>query len=207
MRASQAIGRTCPFTEETHARGAYLCREGDAAQRMWFIRRGTVVLTRASGDEADTRARGVRRPGSFVGLEALVRARYRDSARTTEPTLACRATLATVDDWLGAPGTPARTALEQVLRTEVEEPQQAASPDGTAVERVARWILQEVQEHVAYELPRRDVAGLLGMAPETFSRALASLERQHAISRTRRHLRIKDPLALLRAAGLGAEQP
>ena len=202
-RASRAAGIACPFTRQDYERGTYMFHEGDAAERVWFITRGTVVLTRASGDEADGRARAVRRSGAFVGLEALVRRRYLDSARTTETTLACAAPVASVDDWLGAPGTTARTALEQVLRSEAEEPLHAASPDGTATQRVARWILQEVQPNVARQLPRRDVAGLLGMVPETFSRALAELARQDAIETTRRHLRIKDAQVLLRAAGMG----
>jgi CRP-like cAMP-binding protein len=195
------VGTECPFDDQEHAKGDYLFHEGDAAEQVWFIKRGTVVLHRSSGDEGDARARAVRRPGSFVGLEALVRPRYLDSARTSEPTTACRASKRTIDEWLGAPGTPARTALEQVLLTEAEEPQRAASPDGTATRRVARWILQSVSEGADYQLPRRDVAGLLGMVPETFSRALAALSRVGAIETTRRHLRIKDALALRNAAG------
>jgi CRP/FNR family transcriptional regulator len=200
--ASTVVGRPCPFVLETCERGATLFREGDPADRVYVIRRGTVVLTRASG-EAGARARAVRRTGAFVGLEALIAPRYLDSARASEPTAACRAPLAAVDDWLGAPGTPARLALEQLLRSEVDEPLHAASPDGTAIERVARWILDEAQGGAPRALPRRDVAGLLGMVPETLSRALAALVRAGAITTNRRHLRVVDAQALRTAAGLG----
>jgi CRP-like cAMP-binding protein len=201
-QASRNIGRPCPFSEQAHERGEHLFQEGDAAERVYFIKHGTVVLARGSGDEASGRARAVRRDGTFVGLEALVGPRYLHSARVTEPTTVCSAPLTRVDDWLGPAGLPARTALEQMLRAEAEEPLHAASPDGTAVERVARWILDELREGVMRPLPRRDVAGLLGMAPETFSRALAELSRRDAIETTRRHLKVKDAVALRRAAGL-----
>ncbi len=127
--------------------------------------------------------------------------RYLDSARASEPSVACSAPLARVDEWLGAPDQPARTVLEQQLCAETAEPLHAASPDGTATERVARWVLAEVGEGEGRPLLRRDLAGLLGMVAETFSRALAELSRRGAIETTRRHLRVKDVAALRRAAG------
>jgi CRP-like cAMP-binding protein len=202
-RASRATGTSCPFSEEAHERGATLFHAGDLAERVWFVKRGTIVLTRANGEPGAGRARAVRRDGAFVGLEALVRGRYLDTARASEPTIACVAPLAQVDAWLGAPGTPARTALEQVLRAEVAEPPHAASPDGTATQRVARWILDAAGASDTRPLMRRDVAGLLGMVPETFSRALAELVRLGAVAANRRHVTIVDLGVLTRAAGVG----
>jgi CRP-like cAMP-binding protein len=201
-QASAAAGKTCPFTEEARERGDALFHEGDAAQRVWFVKRGTVVMSSSSGDEAATRACGVRRAGAFVGLEALVHPRYLESARAGEPSIVCSAPLAQVEAWLGPSGLPARTVLEQHLRSEAHQPRQAASPDGTAVERVARWVIAEVRDREAgHPLMRRDVAGLLGMAPETFSRALASLVREGAIATNRRHVWVRNAGVLLRLAG------
>jgi CRP-like cAMP-binding protein len=201
-KASRATGRPCPFTEELHERGEHLYEEGQAADRVWFVKRGTVVLSRASGDETAARARNVRRSGAFVGLEALVHPRYVDSARAGEATIACSAPLAQVDAWLGPPGLPARTALEQQLRSDVHQPLRSASPDGTAIERVARWVIAEVRQgEDGRPLLRRDVAGLLGMAPETFSRALASLVERGAIETSRRHVWVRNSQALQRVAG------
>jgi CRP-like cAMP-binding protein len=201
-QASRALGRPCPFTPLEHDRGAVLFHEGDPSTRVWFIRHGTVVLDRSNSDAVAARAHAVRRAGAFVGLDGLVAPKRADSARTTEPTTACGAPLAAVDDWLGVPGTPARLVLEQILRSEADEPPHAASPDGTATERVARWILKEVHDGAPRALPRRDVAGLLGMVPETLSRALARLVALGAIETTRRHLRIVDVPGLRAAAGL-----
>ena len=50
-------------------------------------------------------------------------------------------------------------------------------------------------------IPRRVVAGLLGMQPETFSRALASLAAAGAVSVTRKSIRVADFDALVLAAG------
>ena len=202
-RASRAVESACPFVTLEIERGAHLFHEGESADRVWFVRRGTVVLSRVRGAAPAGRARAVRGHGDFVGLEALVHASYLDNARATAKVAACMAKLPDVDAWLGARGTPARTALEQVLRCEAHEPLAAASPDGTALARVARWILNELGENAGRELPRRDVAGLLGMVPETFSRALAELTRRAAIETTRFHLRITDADALRRAAGQG----
>ena len=201
-RASQATGRGCPFREEAFERGDSLFREGDPAERVWFVKRGTVVMTSSAGDEESERACGVRRAGSFVGLEALVHPRYLQSARAGEPTVACAAPLAEVEAWLGPAGLPARTVLEQQLRSEAHQPLQAASPDGTAVERVARWVIAEVRDGEAgHPLLRRDVAGLLGMAPETFSRALARLVHEGAIAANRRRVWVRNAGVLLRLAG------
>jgi CRP-like cAMP-binding protein len=200
-KAARARGGACPFTEQAYERGEHLFHEGEIAERVWFVKRGTVVLARGA-DGANARARAVRRSGSFVGLEALVSPRHLDTARASEPTVACSAPIALVDEWLGTPGMPARMALEQQLRAEVAEPLHAASPDGKAIERVARWILAEPSVHDGAVRPllRRDVAGLLGMAAETFSRALAELTRLGAIEITRKQLCVKDRAVLAAAA-------
>ena len=51
-------------------------------------------------------------------------------------------------------------------------------------------------------MPRHVVASLLGMVPETLSRALAQLARTGAIEVTRQAVRIRDSQALKEAAGL-----
>lgn len=194
-------GGSCPLIDRRKERGEYLFFEGEPATHVWFVKRGTVVLARGSGEgEGQERARAVRKAGAFVGLEALVQPTYLDTARVTSSTTVCGATLAAVNAWLGAPGTPARVALEQVLRATGDDAPRAAGPDGNAVRRVARWLLADQQS--AGPLPRRDVAGLLGMVPETLSRALAQLSDLGAVEVTRRSLRVRDPSALRAAAGL-----
>ena len=195
-------GGRCPFVDRFRQPGEFVYLQGEPANFVWFIKTGTVVLARAMGDSSgEESARAVRHAGSFLGLEALVQPTYLDSARAATRTTLCGAPREAVDGWLGAPGTPARTALEQVLRTQAEEVPRGASPDGNAVRRVARWLVEEAREDLAPGIPRRFVANLLGMVPETFSRALARLAEAGAIEVTRRTLRIRDRQALITAAG------
>ncbi len=198
--AALASGSSCPFGAVARDKGDVLFREGDLAERVWFVRRGTVMLERFTSASGGARVHAVRRTGSFVGLEALVRRGYLDTARTAEPTLVCGASKAVVDHWLGDRHTPARVALEQVLLTEAVEQPRSGGPDGPAPRRVARWILKESLEGEGLLLPRRHVASLLNMVPETFSRALAQLVERGAIEASRTRLHIKDIQALRAAA-------
>jgi len=203
--AASAVGRggQCPFVDRVRRPGEYVYFHGEAAQRVWFIKRGAVVLTRSMGSTSgDESARTVRRAGAFLGAAALVHTTYLDSARVIQETTLCGASCDEMDSWLGEKGSPARTMLEQNLRTQVTEAVRAASADGNAARRVARWIISEEEEGTAPQVPRRFVAGMLGMVPETFSRALSALAKSGAISTTRRTIRIRDREALRTAAGI-----
>src|SRR5262245_23838154 len=139
--AAARSGDGCPFARERRDRGDLVCAAGDAATTIWFVARGTVVLARSTAGALHVdRARAVRRRGDFVGLEALVRPTYQDSARVTAPAILCRAGVATIDRWLGPAGTPARMALAQTLRTACDEPPRASRLDGTAHDPLAGWL-------------------------------------------------------------------
>ncbi|MFH0902924.1 MAG: Crp/Fnr family transcriptional regulator [Pseudomonadota bacterium] len=202
ISAGISRGGRCPFVDRPRSAGEYLYFEGEPAVSIWFIKRGTVVLARSvSGVEEEESACGIRRTGDFLGLEALIRPGYLFTARTTSESRLCGASLEIVSLWLGPPDSPARVALDQVLRTLCTDSPRAASPDGSAVHRVARWLLDESQNGFAPPVPRRFVASLLGMVPETLSRALAELARTGAIEVSRRALRIRSRHALIVAAG------
>jgi len=196
--AARSLGGDCPFVDRPRQRGDHVCTEGEPASRVWFVKRGLVVLTRAGAGPEHPRT--VRRSGTFVGLEALVRRTYVESARVVTPAILCGAPVARIDEWLGPAGTPARMALEQTLRAVCDETPRAASADGSALERVARWLIHEAEGGEINDVPRRYVAGLLGIVPETLSRCLARLAAAGSIAVTRRSVRIVD-LAALRAVG------
>ncbi len=194
-------GGVCPLIDRTRAAGEWIYFEGDSAGIIWFIKRGTVALLRATGEDGTADgARALRREGSFLGLEALVRATYLDGARALTEAKLCGASRDAFDAWLGARGTPARTALEQTLLTMCADTPRAAGADGVALRRVARWLLDQPGEE-APPVPRHIVADLLGMVPETFSRSLARLAEMQAIHLTRRTLRVRDHAILAAAAG------
>jgi len=202
VASSAGSGHFCPFVDRSRQSGELIFLEGEPANHVWFVKQGTIVLLRKGGENnAEGRVRAVRFPGSFIGLETLVSDRYIDSARATTDAILCGTTRAGVDAWLGTKGSPARTALELTLRAECVDLPRRAPPDGNAVERVAAWLCDEGPRGVTLTLPRRIVADLLGMRPETLSRAMAILAERGAIEVTRTKLRIVNPGVLAELAG------
>ena len=196
-------GGFCPFVDRNRKAGELLYLEGEAAGHIWFVKRGTVVLTRQDRPGAGSgegRVHAVRFPGTFIGLEALVTGSYVDTARAATDVVLCGATRDGMDAWLGPKGTPSRTALEVTLRTSCRDQIRRSGADGSAVSRVASWLADEGPRGVTLSLPRRVIADLLGMRPETLSRALATLTQRGAIETTRTTLRITDADRLLEAA-------
>ena len=195
----------CPFVDRTRAAGELIYLEGEPAQQVWFVKQGTIALLRKGGENhAEGRVRAVRFAGSFIGLETLVTDRYLDSARATTNVILCGTTRAGLESWLGPRDTPARTALELTLRAQCWELPQRAPPDGSAVERVAAWLCEEGQRGATLTLPRHVIADLLGMRPETLSRAIATLADRGVIAATRSEIAILDGTRL---GALAARDP
>ncbi|HUH00438.1 MAG TPA: helix-turn-helix domain-containing protein, partial [Kofleriaceae bacterium] len=71
----------------------------------------------------------------------------------------------------------------------------------TATQRVAAWLRDEGPTEMTLFLPRRIAADLLGMRPETLSRALGTLARRGAIRVSRQELWILDRTKLVECAG------
>lgn len=187
----------CPFAPRQREAGARLYVEGEAADRVWYIVSGYVALSREEGGVTWA----VRRDGEMLGAEALVSETYRDSAVSLTATTLCSATRDTLDRWLGPATAPARTMLQLALRSRCHESPRRSGADGSATRRVARWLLDEAPGQHDPPIPRKVMAALLGMLPETLSRALARLREMGAIRATRKDIRVIDVDALLRAAG------
>jgi CRP-like cAMP-binding protein len=194
-------GGFCPFVTQTYRTGDELYAEGDAVHHVWFVKQGTVVLSRRRSDERGDRVRTVRFAGGFVGIEALVSPVYIDTARVASGAVLCQAPAEGFEQWLGSKEQPARTALESSVRAMVADLPPRAAADGSAEQRVAEWLTHESQNTL--QLPRRVIADLLGMRPETLSRALASLAARGAIAVTRTDLKIVDEQALTTIARTG----
>lgn len=194
-------GGFCPFIRIHHRAGDELYAEGDPVHHVWFIKRGAVVLSRRRGDSRAERVRTVRFAGGFVGIESLVRSTYIDTARASGDTVLCKATCEGFEQWIGPRSSPARTALEASVQAMVRDLPPRAAADGSAAQRVAEWLTMESPQTLT--LPRRVVADLLGMRPETLSRALASLAETGAIAVSRTKLEIIDQTALVEIARTG----
>jgi CRP-like cAMP-binding protein len=188
----------CPFVRRRRRAGELLYLQGDPANRLWFVRCGSVALFRGAGEHrGEGTLRGVRRAGSLVGVEVLIQGRFADSARVAEDAVLCGAGREEIDAWLGPGEGPTKVLLALAVRSALEDPLRRAAPDGRAVERVAAWLCHD---GAGAGLERRLVADLLGMRPETLSRALRALAVAGAVEVTRRRVRIVDRIALERHA-------
>lgn len=84
-----AASQICPFITRTYARGETLCSAGEPAGYVWFVKEGVVALGRSAHDP--DRIDALRLPGSYIGLEALMRPTYLCTARVLARTILCGA--------------------------------------------------------------------------------------------------------------------
>ena len=203
IASGDADRERCPFVPRRRSAGAVLHLAGEPVDRVWFVKSGAVLVTRSLDEEqVEGTPWAVRRAGSFLGLEGLVRPDHLDSARALTEVTLCGAPLETVGRWMerhrGAP----RVLLEAVLRSVAGERPFRGNVDGTATRRTAGWLLGHAPDDVA-SVTRRVLAGLLGMRPETLSRALRSLAAEEAIRYDRRRVEILDRVRLRSIARRG----
>lgn len=195
-------GGRCPMTPRTFDAGVTLAMEGADAERIWYVQHGSLALFR-EGREQDGAGIpwAVRRVGSLVGEEGLVQGAYADTAVTLTPVTLCVASRDSFARWIEQVGADASMAvMGLVIQSRCAEGPRPTAAAGSAVQRVAQWLADESRGGTAPKIQRRVVAGLLGMLPETFSRALARLVALGAIETTRKEIRVLDPKALLAAA-------
>lgn len=200
--ASCATGGRCPMTSRAVAAGVTLAIEGAPANRVYYVLDGSVALLREAGDRHGAGVPWtVRRDGSLLGAEALVQDPYCDTAVTLTDTTVCVAERDALKGWVDEVGVAAARALmELAIRAHVDDGPRPSSAEGTAVQRVACWLADEGRGGVAPAIPRAMAAGLLGMLPETFSRALAALSSRGVITVSRKEIRVIDARRLLALA-------
>ncbi len=182
----------CPLVCRTRPAGAFVYVEGQRADQVYYIKRGVVVLSRDTGERRGPVAWTVRRPGALVGAESLVQHTYTDTARTATESAICTGPVMTFEHWMGAREGAARAVLDVTLRQTCEDAPRRAGSDGSAVQRVAAWLLEQRHDDPARRLPRHLVAELLGMLPETLSRALATLAKSGSIRVDRKNIDVVD---------------
>lgn len=175
---------------------------GEPADTVLYVKQGAVALARAAGDKhGEGTPHAVRRAGSLVGVESIVRETYVDTARTVTESTICAASRDDMIAWLDRDGA-ARALLEALLDAWCSDNPRRATADGSAPQRVAEWLLDGAGRKASRSLPRSVIAGLLGMKPETMSRACAELARRGAIVTNRIRIEVVDR-GLLRAIADG----
>lgn len=174
----------CPFREARVPAGACLERQGDVPSKVWYLRTGRVTLRafREDGDEASCAIRG---PGSLLGLECLLGEPAAAEVACLTDVTACGLDGDGFRRWLGDLTSPLGVVLELGLREALQCMGERRSTAGTAVARVARFLIRYCDAHGASErplaIPKQVMARTLGMRPETLSRALRVLREAGAI--------------------------
>jgi CRP-like cAMP-binding protein len=192
---------SCPFHDLERPAGTILLRQGEVPQCVWFIRRGTVLLssTTESGDETQCALRG---PGAVVGLEALAARPTRAEAWALSDVALCRLDADSFRAWVGEADTPAGAVARLAIEEGDRRGHERVALAGVAPVRVARFLLERLRmegRDTPLPVEQQVLARMLGMKPETMSRALARLRGMGAIA-PGRGVRIADLGALQRAA-------
>lgn len=190
----------CPFFELRKPAGAVLVQQDERSPVVWYLRRGRVVLARLdeSGTEQSCAVRG---PDSLLAVEALTGQPVRHQISTLTEAVLCAIDADAFRVWVGDLCTPMGAVLSLVLREHAEHVSERQGLDGTAVRRVARYLLhREAQNGDAVSMPNNVLSHVLGMRPETLSRALARLRDARVIA-PGRAVRVLDVESLRRLAG------
>jgi CRP-like cAMP-binding protein len=94
-------GGICPFVPRDTAAGETIFDEGAPAERVWFVKQGAVIVSRSCCDDgSDEDGRKIEVEGAVLGVEALFRDTYLDSARALTRVTLCSASRDVVNGWL-----------------------------------------------------------------------------------------------------------
>jgi CRP-like cAMP-binding protein len=182
---------TCAFQHHRASAGETLLEPDEHPRRIVYLRRGHAVLsgsTRGSGASFPA----VRGPNSLLGLESIASEAVPYTARALTDVAVCtmdadsfRASLGPLESVLG-------TTLLFALGESAKRAADRLAVEGTALQRVARFVLQTASSGEADAVPQRVLARVLGMRAETLSRVLAELRHSGALCAGRK-IQIRDP--------------
>ena len=192
----------CPFHEVARSAGSLIFPQGEPPECVWFLRRGTVLLSSVSacGDETLCSLRG---PGSLLGLELLRNAPTDYEAWALADVEMCRLESDGFRGWVGDRSTPMGVVLGIALEEASKRGQERLALAGRSVTRVARFLLERRRVEQCdrpLRVEKQVLARMLGMRAETLSRALARLREEGAIA-AERDVHVIDPAVLAVLSG------
>lgn len=189
-----------PFRVERREAGTVLLRCGSPVRGVCCVQSGRVRLSVADASGAE-RAHGMRGPGSLLGLEALLGLTSLFDAQVDVAGDIGVIAPVQFERWMANNPAHWPALVRRVLAEEVKLAAERQLIDGTAESRLARFLLDRETNRFlsAWSGARRqEVAGLLGMRPETLSRTIRTFQRQGVVDA---ELRVLDSRALRRLAG------
>ena len=192
----------CPFRPAQRRAGSLLIAHGEIPDSVMLVRSGTVLHTAVSPDGEETLC-ALRGPGALVGLELLRAAPTRSETWALTDVQMCRLDGGAVAEWLGPMHSPLGALLELSLAELATREVERVALSGRALRRTARFLVEHHGMHgdrVALHVEQQVLARMLGMRPETLSRALARLRQLGALA-PGRGLRVIDEKRLREVAG------
>ena len=195
----------CVMRRRRFPPGTVLAREGELADGVYSIQEGLVKLV-GPGPHGHPRIVDLMGPGDIVGLGGLFGRRTTfDTIATTELT-ACYSTVAAFKGLLTSHAGVA-LGLADHLSCVVDREAERLRGIGTntAIERVASFLVdgrlpRMTNNRVVLPLRRRELAALLGVAPETVARSLTRLAAEGLIKVSSREITILDDEGLISRA-------
>jgi CRP/FNR family cyclic AMP-dependent transcriptional regulator len=185
---------TCPFHETRLAAGSVLVAQGEKPERVWLIRRGTVIVTSVSGTGEETQC-SLRGPGSVIGLEAVRDEASSYQAWTLSDATLCGLAAERFRSWTGPRNNPIGVVLDYALDELAERGEERIALAGRTIERVARFLVARrrmEKRDRPLRVQHQLLARMLGMRAETLSRCLRQLVDAGVIE-SGRHVAVKDP--------------
>lgn len=195
-----------PIDDLTFAEDAVVYHMGSPADAVFTLRSGLVKLVRYS-PEGEGRIVRLLRPGDLLGLEAVAGERYDHTAISLTPAQVCKIPR-TVIMRLNNETTRLLPRLFELWQSIVRKADAWTTDLGssqvsaaTRAARVLRKLRFEDDPSRIVRISLEDMGAILGMAPETASRALGVLKRDGVLQKgtTRKYWRC-DPAALDAAA-------
>lgn len=175
--ASMARSGTCPFKDSRRPAGTSLLDAGTIPSEVLYIRRGQVALSTrtARGREVSC---AVRWPGAMLGLEGVLGRPVPYEAHALTDVVLCSIEVPQFRAWLGPLDSSMGILFQHAVDESVRRENERTAVEGTAVKRVARFLVETVEQGSDHErpaIPQAVLARVLGMRAETLSRALHAL--------------------------------
>jgi len=188
--------------ERAYAANANLFREGDPAEGFFIVTAGAVRVYKIAPDGRERTLHVIYPPHAFAEV-AVFEARgypaFAAAVSSTRAVLVPRGPFLRMLDEQPEAAKQLIQSLSQWMHRLLDQLEAEAFLNARA--RVATWLLRELERQagdagsrtVRLAQSRKDLALLLGVAPETLSRIQTELEERGAIRASRREIVVLDP--------------